>query len=127
MLSATGSGLTDWEEVFTAATERCRRFDSSFPASVHPHMLRLSFAVGALRWLQQEAARVAINNAKAGDGGVLARYQRSLDPLIALRDLLGHSSVSTTQVYLQLQDCSRLWATVEIDDSDKLGDELGVA
>ena len=127
MLSATGSAMTDWEEVFTAATARCRGFDSSFPASVHPHMLRHTFAVHALAWLQREAARIAINNAKAGDTAVMAHYQRTLDPLIALRDLLGHSSVSTTQVYLQLRNTSRLWATVEIDDSDEFGDELGVA
>jgi site-specific recombinase XerD len=127
MLSATGSAMTDWEEVFAAATARCRGFDSSFPAIVHPHMLRHSFAVHALAWLQREAARIAINNTKAGDMGVMANYQRTLDPLIALRDLLGHSSVSTTQVYLQLKNTSRLWATVEIDDSDEFGDELGVA
>lgn len=127
MLTATGSAITDWEEVFAAATARCRRFDPSFPARVHPHMLRHSFAVGALGWLQREAARVALHNVKVGDTGVLAHYQRTLDPLIALRDLLGHSSVSATQVYLQLKGSSRMWVTVEVDDLDgEFGDELGV-
>jgi site-specific recombinase XerD len=128
MLTSAGSPMTDWEEVFTAASVRCRRFDSSFPAKVHPHMLRHSFAVHALAWLQREAARIAIKNLKAGDAGVLAQYQKTLDPLIALRDLLGHSSVSTTQVYLQLKDSSRLWVTLEMDTyGDEFGDEFGVA
>ena len=127
MLTSRGSPMTDWEEVFTAARVRCASFDSSFPANVHPHMLRHSFAVHALAWLQREAARIAIKNLKAGDTGILAQYQKTLDPLIALRDLLGHSSVSTTQVYLQLKDASRLWVTLEMDAcGDEFGDEFGV-
>ncbi|HEV2369875.1 MAG TPA: hypothetical protein VGR90_08355 [Acidimicrobiales bacterium] len=125
-LTATGSPMTDWEEVFAAAATRCGSFDPSFPARVHPHMLRHSFAISALAWLQRQAARVAIDNARAGDVGVLAQYQATFDPLIALRDLLGHASVSTTQVYLQVKDRSRLWVTLELDDADAESyDELG--
>lgn len=128
MLTSTGSPMTDWEEVFTASSQRCQRFDPSFPARVHPHMLRHSFAIAALAWLQREAARVAIKNLVAGDTGILAHYQRTFDPLIVLRDLLGHSSVSTTQVYLQIKDSSRPWVTLEIDDpADEVNDEFGLA
>jgi site-specific recombinase XerD len=127
MLTATGSPMTDWEEVFNAATARCRALDSSFPSKVHPHMFRHSFAIHALGWLQREAARIAIKNLKAGDTGVLAQYQKTFDPLIALRDLLGHASVTTTQVYLQLKDSSRLWVTLTMDDADgERCDEFGV-
>ena len=122
-LTSAGSPMSDWAEVFSSATARCRSVDPSFPARVHPHMLRHSFAVATLAFLQKEAARIAAANARRGDVGVLARYQAGFDPLIALRDLLGHASVVTTQVYLQLKDFSRLWVTLEIDDE---GDsELG--
>ncbi len=91
-------------------------------------MLRHSFAIAALAWLQREAARVAIKNLVAGDTGILAHYQRTFDPLIVLRDLLGHSSVSTTQVYLQIKNSSRPWVTLEIDDpADEVNDEFGLA
>ena len=125
-LTSVGSPMTDWEEVFGAAAARCRGLDPLFPSRVHPHMLRHSFSISALAWLQREAARVATRNARAGDTGVLAQYQATFDPLIALRDLLGHASVSTTQVYLQIKDSSRLWVTLEIDDFDgESGDEFG--
>jgi site-specific recombinase XerD len=43
----------------------------------------------------------------------MAGYWRVHDPLLALRDLLGHASVTTTQVYLHAIDPTRLLASVD--------------
>ena len=40
---------------------------------------------------------------------------RSAEPLLVLRDLLGHASVSTTEDYLRVIDTSRLLTDAELD------------
>jgi len=68
---------------------------------VTPHRLRHSFAMATLERLvggyYQQAAQLA-----AGTGGdaALRLYLAKADPLMVLRDLLGHSSVRTTEHYL---------------------------
>jgi integrase len=76
---------------------------------VNPHRLRHSFAMATLEFLvaghYRQAAQLA---ADAGDGA-LALYLTKADPLLVLRDLLGHSSVMTTEKYLRRLDTTRIY------------------
>jgi len=59
----------------------------------------------------RQAAALA---AATGDGSTadvaLALYLSKADPLLVLRDLLGHSSVLTTEAYLRRLDTTRIFA-----------------
>ena len=113
-LTAEGAPVEDWEYVFQAASARCRRFEPRFPL-VTPHMLRHSFAVHTLRWLTRtQLAMVAQLTGIWGADPAWAMALRSQDPLMILRDLLGHASVSTTEVYLHLVDTARLFTDGEL-------------
>ncbi len=115
---ADGGPLGDWEHTFAAASRRCGRIDARFPA-VTPHMLRHSFAVHTLRYLVRThlADTAKLMRVSGGDPAwVLAL--RSSDPLLVLRDLLGHASVSTTEDYLRVVDTSRLFTDAELDEGD---------
>ena len=46
---------------------------------------------------------------KAGGDAALALYLTKADPLLVLRDLLGHSSVLTTEKYLRRLDTARIY------------------
>jgi hypothetical protein len=45
-----------------------------------------------------------------GPDAALALYVSKADPLMVLRDLLGHSSVLTTEVYLRRLDTTRIFS-----------------
>ena len=76
-------------------------FEPRFP-HVNPHRLRHSFAIRTLERLvsghYRQAARLV---ADTGPDAALAFYLSKADPLMVLRDLLGHSSVLTTEKYLR--------------------------
>lgn len=113
-LSSEGAPITDWEYVFRAASARCHRYEPRFP-SVTPHMLRHSFAVHTLRWLTRtQLATVAKLMGVSGGDPAWALALRNQDPLLILRDLLGHASVATTEVYLHLVDSARLFTDTEL-------------
>lgn len=116
-LKSTGDPLKSWDAVFAAATARCRGFDPSFPHAT-PHTLRHTYAVHMLRWLIEQVATRVKQKVDSSGHDTWAPYWRSHDPLLTLRDLLGHSSVATTQVYLEAIDATRLYAEVmeELDD-----------
>jgi hypothetical protein len=73
-------------------------------------MLRHSFAMHTLerlvRGYYQRAAKLVVD---AGGDDALALYLTKADPLLVLRDLLGHASVTTTQAYLHLLDTQRIY------------------
>lgn len=113
-MGADSRPVDDWEYVFRAASTRCRRFEARFP-SVTPHMLRHCFAVHTLRWLTRtQLATVAKLLEVSGADPAWALALRSQDPLLVLRDLLGHASVSTTEVYVNLVDAARLFTDTEL-------------
>jgi integrase len=112
LLAVRGDGgpFTAWPSVFTRASDRVRDwYEPRFP-HVHPHRLRHTFAVRTLERLvgghYALAARLA---AEAGHGGALALYLSRADPMMVLRDLLGHSSVLTTEKYLHRLDMTRIY------------------
>jgi site-specific recombinase XerD len=109
-----GAPLTDWEHTFAAASRRCQRFDGRFP-TVTPHVLRHSFAVHLLRLLVRThlADTAKLTQISSGNPG-WALALRAQDPLLVLRDLLGHASVSTTEVYLRMVDTTRLFTDREL-------------
>ena len=115
-LRPDGGPLTDWSYVFGAASERCRRYEPRFPTSVTPHMLRHSFAVHTLRWLLRTQLQTVSKAMRAGGADpAWALALRVQDPLLVLRDLLGHASVATTEMYLHLIDTTRLFTDAELD------------
>ena len=103
---ADGGPFTAWESVFTRASDRIRRrFEPRFP-HVHPHRLRHSFALATLERLvsgyyAQAAGLVTATGRGSGPDAALALYLARADPMMVLRDLLGHSSVVTTEAYLR--------------------------
>lgn len=109
-VTSAGAPFTAWSTVFERTSDRIRaRFEPRFP-HVHPHRLRHSFAMQTLEFLvaghYRQAARLA---ADAGGDAALALYLTKADPLLVLRDLLGHSSVLTTECYLRRLDTTRIY------------------
>jgi site-specific recombinase XerD len=111
-----GGPFTAWPTVFERTSDRIRnRFEPRFP-HVHPHRLRHSMAMATLEKLvsgyyAQAARLVADTGARSGAGpdAALALYLAKADPLMVLRDLLGHSSVLTTEKYLRRLDMTRIY------------------
>ncbi|HEY8700980.1 MAG TPA: site-specific integrase [Arthrobacter sp.] len=105
-----GRPFVDWATVLRRTAKRVRdRFEPSFP-HVHPHVTRHSFAMATMerlvRGYYQQAAQLAID---ADGNDALALYLTKADPLLILRDLLGHASAATTQAYLHLLDTQRIY------------------
>lgn len=109
-LSHGGRPFVDWGTLFRRTARRIReRFEPRFP-DVAPHRCRHTFAMATLEKLVEghyrQAAQLA---ATTGDSSGLALYLLKADPLLILRDLLGHSSVVVTEVYLKRLDVHRIY------------------
>jgi len=112
LLAVRGQGqpFTAWATVFERAAERIRDdHEPRFP-HVTPHTARHSFAMRTMeklvRGYYQQAARLVKDT---DDDAGLALYLRSSEMLLVLRDLLGHTSVLTTEAYLSRLDTSRIF------------------
>lgn len=105
-----GGPFTAWATVFERTADRIRaRFEPRFP-HVHPHRLRHSFAMRTLEYLVTGHYRQAAKLVTDTDtDAALAFYLSKADPLLVLRDLLGHSTVLTTEKYLRRLDTTRIY------------------
>ncbi len=109
-LKSGGGPFTAWATVFERTADRIRaRFEPRFP-HVHPHRLRHTFSMRTLEYLvtghyRQAAKLVTDTDADAA----LTLYLSKADPLLVLRDLLGHSSVLTSEKYLRRLDTTRIY------------------
>ncbi|GAA3123642.1 hypothetical protein [Nonomuraea salmonea] len=109
-LQTSGAPFVDWDTVFRRTSRRIRARDEPRFPIVSSHRLRHTFAMRTLELLtrgyyQQAAGLVADTDANAG----LALYLTKSDPWQVLRDLLGHSSVTTTQVYIRRLDATQIF------------------
>ncbi|MGD9960480.1 tyrosine-type recombinase/integrase [Nocardioides sp.] len=105
-----GGPFTAWPSVFERTSDRIRsRFEPRFP-HVHPHRLRHTFSMRTLEYLvsghYRRAARLVTDT---DTDAALVFYLSKADPLLVLRDLLGHSSVLTTEKYLRRLDTTRIY------------------
>ncbi|MEU4080042.1 hypothetical protein DEJ45_33035 [Streptomyces venezuelae] len=115
-LQSSGKPFVDWATVFRRTSARIReRFEPRFP-TVAPHRLRHSMAMATLEWLvtgyYQRAAALA---AGSGDDAAMALYLTRNDPMLILRDLLGHQSVPSTELYIARLDVTRIYRDANKD------------
>ena len=105
-----GGPFTAWASVLERTSDRIRaRFEPRFP-HVNPHRLRHSMAMRTLEYLVSGHYRQAAKLVTAADAdAALVLYLTKADPLLVLRDLLGHSSVLTTEKYLRRLDTTRIF------------------
>lgn len=105
-----GGPFTAWATVFERTSDRIRaRFEPRFP-HVNPHRLRHSFSMRILEYLVTGHYRQAARLVEDTDAdAALVFYLSKADPLLILRDLLGHSSVLTTEKYLRRLDTTRIY------------------
>jgi site-specific recombinase XerD len=109
-VQAGGRPFVDWATVLGRTAARIQdRWEPGFP-HVHPHVLRHSFAMATLERLvggyYRQAAQSMVDE---GNADAMALYLMKADPLLVLRDLLGHTSAATTQSYLHLVDTQRIY------------------
>lgn len=97
-------GIDSWNRVFRDASKRCQRL--GYAIQVSPHTLRHTFAVNMLTML----IRSAIGSLHAEDLKPPSRrsYLRLIgDPLQRLQRMLGHSSITSTYIYLDTLDAAQ--------------------
>lgn len=112
LLAVKGDGgpFTAWATVFERTADRIRaRFEPRFP-HVNPHRLRHSFSMHTLEYLVTGYYRRAAKLVRDTDtDAALVFYLTKADPLLVLRDLLGHSTVLTTEKYVKRLDTTRIY------------------
>lgn len=105
-----GGPFTAWASVFERTSDRIRaRFEPRFP-HVWPHRCRHTFAMRTLEYLVTGHYRRAAKLVRDTDAdAALVFYLSKADPLLVLRDLLGHSTILTTEKYLRRLDTTRIY------------------
>ncbi len=105
-----GGPFTAWATVFERTSDRIRaRFEPRFP-HVWPHRFRHTFSMRALEYLVTGHYRQAAKLVRDTDAdAALVFYLTKTDPLLILRDLLGHTTVLTTEKYLRRLDTTRIF------------------
>ena len=105
-----GGPFTAWPAVFERTSDRIRaRSEPRFP-HVFPHRLRHTFSMRTLEYLVSGHYRQAAKLVTDADAdAALVFYLSKADPLLVLRDLLGHSSVLTTEKYIKRLDTTRIY------------------
>ncbi|MBW5254878.1 hypothetical protein JGS39_39060 [Streptomyces sp. P01-B04] len=105
-----GGPFTAWGTVFERTSDRIRaRFEPRFP-HVWPHRCRHTFSMRTLEYLVTGHYRQAAKLVRDTDAdAALIFYLSKADPLLVLRDLLGHSTVLTTEKYLRRLDTTRIY------------------
>jgi integrase len=105
-----GGPFTAWSTVFERTSDRIRaRFEPRFP-HVWPHRLRHTFSMRTLEYLVTGHYRKAAKLVRDTDAdAALIFYLTKSDPLLVLRDLLGHTSTLTTEKYLRRLDTTRIY------------------
>ncbi|MFD5556791.1 hypothetical protein ACFWIA_23480, partial [Streptomyces sp. NPDC127068] len=100
-----GGPFTAWATVFERTSDRIRaRFEPRFP-HVWPHRCRHTFSMRTLEYLVSGHYRQAAKLVRDTDAdAAMVFYLSKADPLLVLRDLLGHSTVLTTEKYLSYPD-----------------------
>lgn len=124
-VQSSGDPFKDWPTVFIRTSRRIReQYEPRFP-DVSPHRLRHTFAMHTLeRLVSNHYNRAAQVVTETRADASLSMYLTKSDPLMVLRDLLGHSSVTTTQAYLDRLDVTRIYkdayeaARIIEEDSD---------
>ncbi|MFD4258677.1 site-specific integrase [Streptomyces sp. NPDC058534] len=109
-LQSSGKPFIDWATVFRRTSARIReRFEPRFP-TVSPHRCRHSFAMATLEGLVKGHYRRASElTLAAGEDAALALYLMKNDQMLVLRDLLGHTSVLSTELYIARLDVTRIY------------------
>ncbi|MFC9822699.1 site-specific integrase [Streptomyces erythrochromogenes] len=112
LLSVWGPGrpFTEWSKVFERTADRLReRYEPRFP-HVWPHRLRHTMAMATMKRLvrgyYEQAARLVKDT---DENAALGLYLRTTEPIMVLRDLLGHESSMTTEKYLHRLDTTRIF------------------
>lgn len=118
-----GGPFTAWSTVFERTARRIReRFEPRFP-HVHPHCCRHTFAMATMERLvagfYEQAARLSAAGSDAD--AALSYYLTTTEPLLVLRDLLGHSSVLTTEKYLRRLDMMRIFREHYVESGKRWG------
>lgn len=127
-LQSSGKPFVDWATVFRRTAARIReRFEPRFP-TVSPHRCRHSFAMATLQRLiggyYQRAAELVL---ATGEDAALALYLTKHDPMLVLRDLLGHSSVLSTEIYIARLDVTRIYREAYRESAQRMGLDVPAA
>lgn len=123
-LKSDGGPFTAWNTVFARTAARiAARFEPRFP-HISAHRLRHTFAMRTLGELssgyyQQAALAGELLDRDAG----LACYLSKTDPMMVLRDLLGHVSVATTEIYTDRLGRTLLFPATPAESTTLAGDE----